>query len=198
VTGLNRKKGLDYAGAIAAFERALQTNPRSAAAHFELGLLYYNNVSDWPAALYHFERFRRLRPDSNRIDFVNQCITACKQELVKDVPLGTLNDQMQRELSRLTGENTNLRLQLDQLRTQVVARVFAPATNAPPAGAGASPDPPTQPAAPPRRSYMVKAGDNPYAIARRHGLKLAELLAANPGLDPRRLRPGQTLVIPSR
>ena len=33
-------------------------------------------------------------------------------------------------------------------------------------------------------------------IARKYGVKVEALMAANPGLDPRRLRVGQTLTIP--
>ena len=43
---------------------------------------------------------------------------------------------------------------------------------------------------------MIQSGETPYGIARNYGVKLANLLGANPGMDPRRLRPGQTLVIP--
>lgn len=34
-------------------------------------------------------------------------------------------------------------------------------------------------------------------IARKYGVKVEALMAANPGLDPRRLRVGQTLAIPA-
>ena len=45
-------------------------------------------------------------------------------------------------------------------------------------------------------SYKVRLGDSVYRIAREHGLKSRDLLAANPGINPRRLRPGQMLRIP--
>jgi len=47
------------------------------------------------------------------------------------------------------------------------------------------------------RSYVVKQGETPASIARKYGVKLDALLAANPGLNPSRLRIGQTLVIPA-
>ena len=47
-----------------------------------------------------------------------------------------------------------------------------------------------------KSTYIVRAGDNPATIARAHGLKLPALLAANPGLDPRRLKVGQTINLP--
>jgi LysM repeat protein len=43
---------------------------------------------------------------------------------------------------------------------------------------------------------MVKAGETPSLIAKRYGLKVEALMAANPRLDPRRLRVGQSLSIP--
>jgi LysM repeat protein len=55
---------------------------------------------------------------------------------------------------------------------------------------------PERPATPPpaARSYTVRAGDTLGAIARRHGVTLQALEAANPELNPRRLIPGRTVV----
>jgi len=44
--------------------------------------------------------------------------------------------------------------------------------------------------------YTVVAGDTLYGIAKKHGVSLRALLDANPGVDPRRLRVGQKLVLP--
>ena len=41
--------------------------------------------------------------------------------------------------------------------------------------------------------YTVKAGDNFSKIAKRHGLKVSDLMAANPGVDSSRLKIGQKL-----
>jgi tetratricopeptide (TPR) repeat protein len=46
------------------------------------------------------------------------------------------------------------------------------------------------------KTHVVKSGEWPSSIARNYGIKVADLLSANPGVDPRRLRPGQALVIP--
>ena len=48
-----------------------------------------------------------------------------------------------------------------------------------------------------KRTHTVKAGETAARIARRYGVKLEALRVANPRLDPRRLRPGQTLNIPA-
>ncbi|MBI3191727.1 MAG: hypothetical protein HYZ36_03600, partial [Pedosphaera parvula] len=45
--GKNRANSMDYQGAIEAFEKALEANPRSASAHKELGMLYYERAKDY-------------------------------------------------------------------------------------------------------------------------------------------------------
>ena len=47
------------------------------------------------------------------------------------------------------------------------------------------------------RSYTIRPGDTLASIARRYGIPVNALTAANPGLDPRRLKAGQKLNIPS-
>lgn len=47
------------------------------------------------------------------------------------------------------------------------------------------------------RTYTVRAGDTPTAIARRAGVSTKAFMAANPGLNPSRLRPGQVLNFPN-
>ncbi len=47
-------------------------------------------------------------------------------------------------------------------------------------------------------SYRVKQGDILGRISENHGIRLHELMSANPGLDPRRLRVGKILNIPGQ
>jgi peptidoglycan DL-endopeptidase LytF len=46
------------------------------------------------------------------------------------------------------------------------------------------------------RTQAVADGDNFWSVARRHGVTVAALTQANPGVEPTKLRIGQTLVIP--
>jgi serine-type D-Ala-D-Ala carboxypeptidase/endopeptidase (penicillin-binding protein 4) len=46
------------------------------------------------------------------------------------------------------------------------------------------------------RTYTIRSGDTFDAIARRHNTTVAALQRANPGVDPRRLRPGRTIRLP--
>lgn len=47
-----------------------------------------------------------------------------------------------------------------------------------------------------RRTHTVVAGETAFGIARRYGVSLEALLAANPGLEPRRMAVGLVLNIP--
>ena len=53
-----------------------------------------------------------------------------------------------------------------------------------------------EPAKKPSDSYQVQKGDTPYGIARRFGVDLKSLMAANGLNRPENLRAGQTVVIP--
>jgi LysM repeat protein len=43
------------------------------------------------------------------------------------------------------------------------------------------------------RSYRVKVGDTPSAIAEKTGVPLSQILELNPNLDPQALAPGQRI-----
>lgn len=47
-------------------------------------------------------------------------------------------------------------------------------------------------------TYTIQKGDTPYAIAKKKGVKVAELLNHNGIKDPSALKPGQTLKIPNK
>jgi LysM repeat protein len=124
LTGKSRESGMDYDGAIAAFENALISNPKSAAAHFELGLLE-EKKNNYAAAIYHFEKHLELRPESNMAETINQHVIFCKFELAKTVPFAMFNRQVQDELRRLNATNAVLRDLVDQLKAQSLADAAA-------------------------------------------------------------------------
>ncbi|MDE3084096.1 MAG: LysM peptidoglycan-binding domain-containing protein, partial [Verrucomicrobiota bacterium] len=47
-------------------------------------------------------------------------------------------------------------------------------------------------------AYIVKSGDSLAKIARANGVSLADLEAANPGVDPKRLKIGQKINLPAK
>src|SRR3974377_2434209 len=97
LAGKRHVSQMDYRGAIECFERALEVNPQSAAAHFELGCLYEQKEADPAAAIYHYEHYLKLRANAENGEIVKQQITACKQELARTVSLGPITERQQRE-----------------------------------------------------------------------------------------------------
>lgn len=61
-------------------------------------------------------------------------------------------------------------------------------------GGTATPSPPPSTG----QTYTVQAGDTMYLIARRFGVDLEDLIAANPQVNPSNLRPGTVLQIPGQ
>ncbi len=223
LAGKNRLQDRDYQGAIDMFEKALDVNPRSASAHFELGVLYEQQQSDYAAALYHYQRAVALRPEMPSADLARQRTQECKRELAKTVVQPLSMQNLQRDVDTLRAENALLKQNLQAWQNYYEGRGIVPTnapanatprmTNAPvrqvqypapsPANTSSSQiirsEPVSRPIAPvtQRRTHTIAPGDTPASIARRYNVKLSALQSANPSMDARRLRPGQTLVIPA-
>lgn len=213
LAGKSRVSTMDYKGAIEAFEKALEVNPHSASAHFELGCLY--DQADPAAAIYHYEQYLKLRPDAGNPDVVKQRISTCKQELARNVYLGPLTERQQRDLEQLSLKNKALEEEVKRLSElaenwRVYATRLQGLTNNAPAAQPRSgtqtslAPPPTNYANPTRslgvtagRTHTVKPGETLASIARKYGVKLDALSAANPRVDSRKLQVGFVLQVPS-
>jgi LysM repeat protein len=225
LAGKSRISMLDYPGAIDCFEKALQVNPKSASAHFELAWVYDQKEVDPAAAIYHYNRYLTLRskPPENA-EVVRQRISACKQALADTVYVGPLTGKIQKQLEQVGEENKRLTEQNKWLQQELAkwtnyAGQLQGLTNRFPVQALESPRV-TQPARSPQtspatlvsatsatavvplqasvttRTHTVKPGDTPSLIARKYGVKLESLMSANPSLDARRLKVGQVLRVP--
>ncbi len=221
LVGKERVSSRDYPGAIEAFERALEVNPRNAHAHFELGLLYeqhQDGENHLISAMYHYKRALDLRPNVYPSEHARMRMAGCKQELVKSESLAPVYQTMQRDLERLKDENKSLKSQLESWQGQAGTRqpappppnnavptpvppsrsaalAPAPSTGVPPANSGSRVTP--LPHAGSSRNYTVQPGDTYASIARSQKVRLESLQAANPSIPAKKLRPSQTLVIPA-
>src|SRR5262245_37048818 len=122
LAGKSRVSEMDYAGAIASFEKALEANPRSASAHFELASLCEQHAEDPAGAIYHFERYLRLRASPENEEVVRGRIEACKKQLARSVALGPVAQGWQTELEKLATENQRLREEVYRWRALSAAR----------------------------------------------------------------------------
>jgi tetratricopeptide (TPR) repeat protein len=224
LAGKSRVSSLDYKGAIECFEQALDLNPRSASAHFELAWLLDQNEGDAAAAIYHYSKYLALRPAAENADLIKQRIVACKQDLARTVSLGPVSEKVQRELEQLLEENRQLNQENKRLNEALEQwRGFAARPNSgtnstglrgaashlPGSGSEAGKAVRESKAAAMAdsdqrlgsrsvgRTHTVQPGETPILIARKYGVRLDALLAANPRLDPRRLKVGQALSLPA-
>jgi tetratricopeptide (TPR) repeat protein len=218
VLGKSRVNAMDYPGAVEAFAESLEANPRSASAHFQLACLFDQKEADPAAAVYHYQEFLRLNPKADNAEVIKQRIYSCKQQLAADVlPLPSA-PAAQKQLEELAEKNHQLQDENEKWRAYYAAQQAAPKN--PPAGLpnslapGGSPAPddvsvapvnpaPTTPVRTPAvkpakpRTHTIVAGETLAAIARKAGVSLTALQAANPGVTPKKLRVGQTLNLPA-
>ncbi|HZV33731.1 MAG TPA: LysM peptidoglycan-binding domain-containing protein [Verrucomicrobiae bacterium] len=68
-----------------------------------------------------------------------------------------------------------------------------PVTPAEPTPAVPPPTPPT----PSATEYVITKGDTYYSIAKKYGLKMSDIKAANPSVNPSKLKVGQKIELPS-
>ena len=138
VLGQSRVNAMDYQGAVDAFEQSLEANPQSAAAHYQLGMLYEAKVPDPAAAIYHYKRYLKLNPNASNADVINQHIVACKRQLAADVMGLPSTSAAQQQLEKLADQNRELQQQVDQLQETVkqwnayYASQLAARSNSPP------------------------------------------------------------------
>lgn len=209
VLGKGRVNAMDFRGAIEAFEKSLEVNPHSASAHFELGWLYDEKEPDPVAAIYHYQQYLKLYPGADNAEVIKQRIYSCKQQLATDVTPLSSAPAAQKQLDQLADQNRQLQDEVNRWRSYYASQLAAAKTNSPPPPNNAVAQPiPAKPtgvntvrsgntattARP--RTHTVVAGETAVGIARKHGVKLSALQAANPDMNPGRIRVGQVLNIP--
>ena len=216
---------MDYDGAVDAYEKALMVNPQSAAAHFELAWLYEGKENDPAAAIYHYERFLKLAPNSGKADVAQAHINNCKLELAKSASaIAPISASAQRDLEKLLQENRDLKAQLAQWQAYYASHPGTAPSNSPaspilsnsiPAGpitatnhnattsdtslarsTDAPPNTHQTPASSVAKTHTVVNGETMAAIARKYGISVEAIRAANPQVEPRHMRVGETLNIP--
>ena len=122
--GYRRAKELERQGrnqeAISELEKVLDKRGLNNApeTHLELGLLYQQHMRQPLAALYHFQKYRQLRPNSDRDSLILQRIEVARREYASTLPgrpsldTATASADSNDLINRLQTENDRLRAQL--------------------------------------------------------------------------------------
>ncbi|HTY88820.1 MAG TPA: LysM peptidoglycan-binding domain-containing protein [Candidatus Acidoferrum sp.] len=222
VLGKSRVNAMDFEGAVEAFAQSLEANPNSAAAHYELGMLYDAKIPDPAAAIYHYQQYLKLNSKADNADLINQRIIKCKQQLAGEVQPRPDTPAAQQQLQQLYEQNRQLQDEVNKWRAYYASQSAAAKTNAAPTPAYGNPPPTGQPvlvqsgpkvsasstpelaaraasskAGAAGRTHTVAAGETAMGITRKYGVKFNALQAANPGVNLGRLRAGQVLNLPA-
>ncbi|MDD4735963.1 MAG: LysM peptidoglycan-binding domain-containing protein [Kiritimatiellae bacterium] len=202
-----RKKAQDIDGAIDLYNKALDRKPQLARAHLEVGLLYDSYKEDYNRAIYHYQRYLELRPDSEKEQLIQDLIRRARLSYavsLPDTPPGAIE-----EIAELRKENASLkarlaelvRVQGDSAATAVVESAAPRAATLEPHRQEVSPAPKPAPAQPPVRTYRVQKGDTLSSISGKmyndsNAWRKIYDANRNSMKSPSSLTVGQTLIIP--
>jgi len=209
-TGQSYVEIKDWNKAEEAFKQAIENDPRMARPHLELAMIYQQYKVNYIHAIYHYDRYLELRPDSAKADLINEqklkVAKALQNTLISNSPEVK---QVVSQLKALQQENAELKRRLAG-----GAGATAPETTAAESPASAPEKTVTQtvpktaqstadkPAAK-HQVYHVVAGDTLSKIANKFygdSGKYEIIYEANRDTmkSMNDLRVGQTIVIPAR
>jgi tetratricopeptide (TPR) repeat protein len=99
-------------------KRGLNNAPES---HLEVGLLFQYHIKDPISAIYHYKKFRELKPNSQQADLVRQRIDAATRDFARTLLAPSLEKQLDQldtddREKRLQRENDKLKADLAALR----------------------------------------------------------------------------------
>ena len=112
--------------ALAAFLKVVEKRGDDAPeSHLEIGILYQKHIKDPIAAIYHYRKFREIKPNSPQADLVRQQIDLATREFARTLPAQPLENSMERidlldKFDQLQRENLQLKEQLIAAKTLAV------------------------------------------------------------------------------
>jgi tetratricopeptide (TPR) repeat protein len=204
----------EYDEAIAVFKKALDDNPMMARPHLDLAVIYQQYKINYIHAIYHYDRYLELRPNSEKADMINEQ----KLKVAKELANTLINNspevkQVIQERNTLVQQNNELKRQLSvalrnqKTTTTTAAKKTTTTKPEPVVTTKPAPEPVAKPAAtttasaPKHQIYHVVSGDTLTKIATKFyndSGKWDIIFEAN--RDSMKsagdLRVGQTLVIP--
>jgi len=185
----------DIDQAIGWCEKALERRPKLALAHRELGLMLENYRQDYVAALYHYNRYLQLRPESEHRDEIEEMIRRCRVSFAAQV--AAVPEEMKRELQARDTRIRELEQELAATRAAGAGGPVSPSEVRPAvshSSSKASPDA--------VRIHVVEAGENLATISSRYygtPSRWKYIFNANQGrlTDANNIRVGTRLEIPN-
>jgi LysM repeat protein len=140
---------------------------------------------------------KALAADSDeiaKIDTIESTANSAAQTAqTADTSIKTLNDSLRGDFDQITTKFGSIDASIAKLQESAKPAPRAKASKSAPAGEASAPGTVSSDG-----TYTVKSGDSLAKIARANGVSLADLEAANPGVDPKRLKVGQKINLPTK
>ena len=198
-TGVTHMEQSQWAEAERAFKEALDSNPGMARPHLDLAMIYQQHLPNYIHAVYHYDRYLELRPESEKAGFImeqrNKVVRALEIQAIQNSP----------EWKQVAAEVLQLRRDNAALKEQLKSSTPSSATKPDAVSQQPEPEEPAAESGTPsgHQIYTVVAGDTLTAIAEKFygdGESWEPIYEANRDSmsSPSSLRVGQTLVIPAR
>lgn len=193
----------DKQAALALLNRAIDEKPKLAQAHLEVAQLYDDYDRNYVRAIYHYERYLELRPQTEKKEMIEGFIR--KARIAFAASVAEQEPGLDKKVQALQADNDRLKQDLRQVRENLARCIAAPAADSPPI-AGSDMGPAT--AAKPESTinaggthYRVQSGDTLSRVAARvyHNPRKWKLIYdANRDTlgGSQKLKTGQVLVIP--
>lgn len=189
---LDPEKARDY------FLKAVRADPALADAHLDLAYLYEGVLKDPNAAIYHFNRFIALRPDSPLIDStirprIRNCIKDMTIEGDLQIVIQELSadrELLRNEVKRLGERNAKLEAEVKKASEDLARAAERHAAQAGPAGT--------------REEFKsdlwilheIQPGDTFFSLAGRYGVRAKDIEELNRGVQAGSLKLGSKIRIP--
>ena len=113
----------DKQSAVALLNRAIDEKPKMAQAHLEVAQLYDDYDRNYVRAIYHYERYLELRPQTEKREmiegFIRKARIAFAASMAKQVP------RLDKKIQVLQEDNDRLRRDLRQVRENLARRIAA-------------------------------------------------------------------------
>jgi len=197
----------DYPAAVLLYEAALDGTPKTAEAHYKLGLLYDDKIAMPVSALHHFQRYVELAPDGEHAKETQKFIQADQLKLA--AALGSGATVSQEEAKRVKNDNLLLRKKVLQLQTELeaghksyTALLKAAGGKNGSAAAFIKQEQIQKPIIPGVQTYTVQSGDTLASISRKfyknNSARWKDIQDANFNAleGTAKLQPGMVLMIP--
>ncbi len=102
-----------------------QRGGAAAESHLDAAILYHRHIKDPISAIYHYRRYREMRPNTEQARLALQSIEACIRDFARNLPAQPMDNQVDRtsmldSLDRLQRENLQLKEQLAAARAAIL------------------------------------------------------------------------------